>query len=347
MNTGKTIGVIGAGSFGSAVSNLLAENQKVLLYERKTEIVEQINRERKHRGYEIHPNVTATNSIEEITSKCYLIFPVVPSHHFKEMIVDFSPYLRPDHLMIHATKGLHCEFDIDKADAKHIKLKDIKTMSELILEETGIVRVGCLAGPNLAAEIMEKQPAATVIASRFDEVIREGQAALRSERFQVYGNRDILGIELAGVLKNYVAIAAGAMSGLGYGENTKGLLITRGMAEMIYIGNALGADKKAFLGVAGIGDLIATCSSPKSRNFTVGYRIAKGDKLENILADLGEVAEGIRTLKIGKLIVEHTGASAPLLQTIYKVLFEGLEMERAVKLMMRYYVNADAEYLDL
>ncbi|MCW5908568.1 MAG: NAD(P)-dependent glycerol-3-phosphate dehydrogenase [Chitinophagales bacterium] len=347
MSTEKTVGVIGAGSFGSAVSNLLAENQKVLLYERKTEVVEQMNRERKHRGYEIHPNVSVTNSIEQITSKCYLIFPVVPSQHFKEMIIDFSPYLRPDHLMIHATKGLHCEFDIDKADAKSIKLKDIKTMSELILQETGIVRVGCLAGPNLAAEIMEKQPAATVIASRFDEVIREGQSALRSERFQIYGNRDILGIELAGVLKNYVAIASGAMSGLGYGENTKGLLITRGMAEMIYIGNALGADKKAFLGVAGIGDLIATCSSPKSRNFTVGYRIAKGDKLENILTDLGEVAEGIRTLKIGKLIVEHTGASAPLLQTIYKVLFEGLDMERAVKLMMRYYVNADAEYLDL
>jgi glycerol-3-phosphate dehydrogenase (NAD(P)+) len=347
MNETKTVGVIGAGSFGTAISNLLAENQKVLLYERKPDVVEQINRDRKHRGHDISEHVTATTSIEEITSKCYLIFPVVPSHHFKEMIIDFSPYLRPDHLMIHATKGLHCDFDIENTTAENLKLKDIKTMSELILQETGIVRVGCLAGPNLAAEIMDKQPAATVIASRFDEVIREGQTALRSERFQVYGTRDIMGIELAGVLKNYVAIASGAMAGLGYGENTKALLITRGMAEMIYIGHALGADKKAFLGVAGIGDLIATCSSPKSRNYTVGYRIAKGEKLENILADLGEVAEGIRTLKIGKLIADNTGAPAPLLQTIYKVLFEGMEMERAVKMLMRYYVNADADYLNL
>ncbi len=346
MNEGKTVGVIGAGSFGAAISNLLGENQKVLLYDRKKEAVDAMNRDRKLKGYALHPNVTATNSIEEITSNCYLIFPVVPSQSFKEMIIDFSPFLRPDHLMIHATKGLHCDFDLDTADPKDLKLKDIKTMSELILQETGIVRVGCMAGPNLAAEIMDKQPAATVIASRFDEVVREGQAALRSERFQVYGNRDILGIELAGVLKNYVAIASGALNGLGYGENTKALLITRGMAEMVYIGKSLGADKRSFLGIAGIGDLIATCSSPKSRNFTVGYRIAKGDDLKTILSELGEVAEGIRTLKIGKLIVEHTGAVAPLLQTIHKVLFEGLELERAVKLLMRYYVDADGEYLD-
>ncbi len=347
MSENRTVGVIGAGSFGLAIANLLAENQKVLMYERKQPVVEEINRDRKHRGHAVHENVVATNSIEEIAGKCYLLFPAVPSQHFKDMIIDFSPYLHPDHLMIHATKGLHCDFDLNTAGAKDIKLKDIKTMSELILQETGIVRVGCLAGPNLAAEIMASEPAATVIASRFDEVIREGQAALRSKRFQVYGNRDILGIELAGVLKNYVAIASGAMSGLGYGENTKAMLITRGMAEMIYIGHALGADKRAFLGMAGIGDLIATCSSPKSRNYTVGYRIAKGDSLDTIIADLGEVAEGIRTLKIGKLIAENTGVSAPLLQTIHKVLFEGLDIHQAVKMLMRAYVNADADYLDL
>lgn len=343
----KPVGVIGAGSFGSAIANLLAENQEVLLYERNVETREQLSRERKVRGFDLHPNIRLSDSLEQIASSCYLIFPAVPSQFFKTMIIDFSPYLRPDHIMIHTTKGLHCEFDIDKADAKTIRLKEIKTMSELILQETGIVRVGSIAGPNLALELMDKQPAATVVASRFDEVIREGVAALKSDRFQVYGTRDILGIELTGVLKNYVAIASGAMSGLGFGENARALLITRGMAEMIYIGKALGADKRSFLGMAGIGDLIATCSSPKSRNFTVGYRIAKGEKLEDIVASLGEVAEGIRTLKIGKLIVEHTGVNAPLLQTIYKVIFEDLPMERAVKFLMRYPVSADAEYLSL
>lgn len=346
MNNGKTVGVIGAGSFGSAIANLLAENQKVLLYERKKDAAEQMARDRKIRGYDLHPNVQITTSLQQVAEECYLIFPVVPSQDFKNMIIEFSPYLRPDHLMIHATKGLHCEFDIDTMQSNQLRIKDIKTMSELILQETGIVRVGCLAGPNLALEIMEKQPAATVIASRFNEVVNEGVHALRCDRFQVYGNRDILGIELTGVLKNYVALAAGAISGLGYGENTRALLITSGMAEMINIGRALGADKRSFLGMAGIGDLIATCSSPKSRNFTVGYRIAKGEKLEDILNSIGEVAEGVRTVKIAKLIVDHVGIQTPLLQSIYKVLFEGMDLERAVKLLMRYYENADAGYMD-
>ncbi len=347
MSQNRRVGVIGAGSFGSAIANLLAENQKVLLYEHNKDAAAFLRKERTVRNFALHQNVEIAESLEQVASNCFLLFPVVPSAYFKNMIIDFSPYLRPDHIMIHATKGLHCEFDIEKADAKTISLKEIKTMSELILQETGIVRVGCLAGPNLALEIMEKQPAATVIASRFNEVISEGQAALRTERFQVYGSKDILGIELSGVLKNYVAIACGALNGLGYGENARALLITRGMAEMIYIGKALGADKRAFLGIAGIGDLIATCTSPKSRNYSVGYRIAKGEKLDDILRDIGEVAEGVRTLKIGKLIVDHLGASAPLLQTIAKVLFEDLAMERALKFLMRYPVSADAEYLDI
>ena len=341
------VGVIGAGSFGAAMANLLAENGQVLLFERNVETRVLINRDRKVRGFDLHPNIQMAESLEQVAASCYLIFPAVPSQYFKNMIIDFSPYLQPNHIMIHTTKGLHCEFDIDKADAKTIRLKDIKTMSELILQETGIVRVGSIAGPNLALELMDKQPAATVVASRFDEVIREGVAALKSDRFQVYGTRDILGIELTGVLKNYVALAAGAITGLGYGENARAMLITRGMAEMIYIGKALGADKRSFLGMAGIGDLIATCSSPKSRNFSVGYRIAQGEKLPDILTSLGEVAEGIRTLKIGKLIVDHTGVNAPLLQTIYKVIYEDLTMERAVKMLMRYPVSADGEYLDL
>jgi len=343
----NTVGVIGAGSFGTAVSNLLAENAHVLLYERNDEIRNKIIKEGTNRNHVMHPNITLTDSLEEVAEKCYLLYPVVPSASFKKMIIDFSPYLRPDHLMIHATKGLHCEFDIDTIHPKDVNLKKIKTMSELIQQETAIVRIGCLAGPNLAAELATHQPAATVVASRFEEVIREGKATLKSDRFQVYGNKDLLGIELAGVLKNYIALASGAMSGIGYGENTRALLITRGMAEMIYIGRALGADKKAFLGLAGIGDLIATCNSPKSRNYTVGYRLAKGEKLEDIIASMNEVAEGVRTLKIAKLIVDHIGANAPLMQMMYSVFFEDLKMDKAITYLMRYPVDNDADYLDL
>ena len=347
MSDRRTVGVIGAGSFGTAIANLLAENCHVILYERNAEAREAIIRDGHHRNHVMHHDIEVTGSMEEITSKCFLLFPVIPSAHFKNMIIDFSPYLRPDHIMIHATKGFHCEFDLDTMRPHDLKLKQIKTMSELIREETAIVRVGCLAGPNLAAELAEHQPAATVIASRFDEVIHEGTNALRSERFQVYGNRDLLGIELAGVLKNYVALASGALSGLGYGENARALLITRGMAEMIYIGKALGADKRSFLGMAGIGDLIATCSSPKSRNYSVGYRIAKGEKLSDIIASMSEVAEGVRTLQIAKLIVDSVGANAPLLQMMNKVFFEDFDFDRAVKMMMRVHVGNDAEYLDL
>jgi glycerol-3-phosphate dehydrogenase (NAD(P)+) len=347
MSGNKVSAVIGAGSFGSAIANLIAENGDVLLYERNPESAERLRSSRRSRNTELHPRVQIADSLEQIAEQSYLIFPAVPSEFFKEMITGFSPFLRPDHLMIHVTKGLHCDFDIHTATAKDIRLKDIKTMSELISEQTAIVRIGCLAGPNLAGEIAEKQPAATVVASRFDEVIREGQAALRNQRFQVYGNRELLGIELAGVLKNYVAIASGALSGLGYGENARALLITRGMAEMVYIGKALGADKKAFLGIAGIGDLIATCSSPRSRNFTVGYRMAKGEKLKDILADLGEVAEGVRTVKICKLIVDLVKIPAPILLTLYKVMFEDMEMDRGIKVLMRYPVSTDSAYLDL
>jgi glycerol-3-phosphate dehydrogenase (NAD(P)+) len=347
MSEKRTVGVIGAGSFGTAIANLLAENCHVLLYERNADVREAILRDGHNRNHIMHDDIEVTGSLEEIATRCFLLFPVIPSAHFKNMIIEFSPYLRPDHIMIHATKGFHCEFDIDTMRPHDLKIKQIKTMSELIREQTAIVRVGCIAGPNLAAELAEHQPAATVIASRFDEVINEGTAALRSERFQVYGNKDLLGIELAGVLKNYVALASGALSGLGYGENARAMLITRGMAEMIYIGKALGADKRSFLGMAGIGDLIATCSSPKSRNYSVGYRLAKGEKLSDITASMKEVAEGVRTLKIAKLIVDSTGANAPLLQMMNKVFFEDFDFERAVKMMMRVPVGYDAEYLDL
>jgi glycerol-3-phosphate dehydrogenase (NAD(P)+) len=343
----KIAGVIGAGSFGSAIANLLAENMRVFLYERTKEVAEQIRATRQYRGHTFHERVHVVESFQELAEHCYIIFPVVPSQYFKSMIQDVSPFLRPDHIVIHATKGLHTEFDLSTATPENIVLKQIKTMSEIIREETGVVRVGCLAGPNLAAELAEHQPAATVIASRFDEVIKEGQSCLRSERFQVYGNKDILGIELTGVLKNYVALASGALSGLGYGENARAMLITRGMAEMIYIGKALGADKRAFLGMAGIGDLIATCSSPKSRNYSVGYRIAKGEPLQEILESIGEVAEGVRTLQIGKLIVEHVNQPAPILQVLNKIFFEQLDVNRAIKLLMRYPVQHDAEYLEL
>ncbi len=340
------VGVIGAGVFGTAIANLLAENRDVILYSRRPEVIESISTSRVNRGQKINARIKPTTSIEEITSSCTLIFPVVSSSSFSEMIRTFSPYLRPDHILIHGTKGLDVRLKQGETltEKTFLNRKMVRTMSEIILQETEVMRVGCLAGPNLASEIALGQPAASVIASRFDEVIREGQRALRSSRFQVFGNHDITGVELAGVLKNVIAIASGALSGLGYGENARALLISRGMVEMVHIGKLMGGEPKAFFGLAGVGDLIATCSSEKSRNFTVGYRLAKGEKIEDILSSMDEVAEGVNTVKVTNAFIHSAKTRAPMTETIYKCLFSGKTVKEGVDYLMNLPLGTDLDY---
>jgi glycerol-3-phosphate dehydrogenase (NAD(P)+) len=256
--------------------------------------------------------------------------------------------LRPYHILIHGTKG----FDLNLPPGKTIDTEKtlnrdvVRTMSEVIKEESVVVRVGCLAGPNLAKELTQRQPAATVVASPFNEVFQIGKRLLRNDRFNVYDNPDLVGIELAGVLKNIIAIASGALSGLGYGENAKGLLVSRGAVEMVYLGRALGGNTKAFLGVAGIGDLVTTCNSPMSRNFTVGYRLAKGEKLNDILTDMEEVAEGVQTVKIAKKCADYYNVRALITQSLYRVLFEDLTVEAALRYLMRYPLNVDIDFIE-
>lgn len=340
------VGVIGAGVFGTVIANLLAENRDVLLYSRRQEVSDNILNKRLNRGQKISERIRPTNSIEELTSSCTLIFPVVSSSSFADMIKSFSPYLRPDHILIHGTKGLDVRL---KAGEKltgetYINRKMTRTMSEIILQETEVMRVGCLAGPNLAGEIAQGQPAATVLASRFDEVIREGQKALRSPRFQVFSNHDITGVELAGVLKNVIAIASGALSGLGYGENARALLISRGMVEMVHIGKMMGGEPKAFFGLAGVGDLIATCSSEKSRNFSVGYRLAKGEKIMDILNSMDEVAEGVNTVRVTHAFIQSARKRAPMTETIYKCIFKDMTVKEGVDYLMNLPLGTDIDY---
>lgn len=339
----RKVGVIGSGSFGLAVSNLISHNYEVLLYSRTPEVVEKINTTRKHKGQDLSDKITATNNIEQVASECYLIFPIIPSSNFKEMLLDFKPFLTPKHILIHGTKGFHIDKDIDKINK--IDKKEVFTMSELILKETSVVRVGCMAGPNLATEIAEGQLGATVIASRYNEVIKEGQKALNSNLFRAFGSHHTTGIELAGVLKNYIAIASGMLHAMGYGDNTKALLVTRGVAEMIYIAKALGANEKAFLGMAGVGDLMATCNSKLSRNFRVGYFLAQGKKLPDIVEEIGEVAEGIKTLKVIKLLEEYN-FNAPIAKALYKIVYKDWKIEDGVSYLMSRPVSFDADYVD-
>ena len=342
----KPVGVLGAGSFGTAVANILAENSNVFLFARNEETVNQMIKGKNNNGQSLSANIIPTNNLAEVAESCEIIFPVVPSSGFRNVIQKIAPYLHPYHILIHGTKGL----DVNISDAEfQNKMKfdpsKIMTMSEVIRQETVVVRIGCLAGPNLAKELADHQPAATVIASHFDEVISAGKRLLRTDRFRVYGNKDMTGIELAGVLKNIIAIASGALSGLGMGENARALLISRGMVEMIFLGKALGGNVQAFIGLAGIGDLVATCSSKFSRNFTVGYRLAGGETLSQILDSMEEVAEGVNTVRIMKHLAEFHQVRAPITSTLYEVLFNDMKVEKALDLLMKFPLEEDISFL--
>ncbi|GAB4412976.1 MAG: NAD(P)H-dependent glycerol-3-phosphate dehydrogenase [Bacteroidia bacterium] len=346
-SSSDTVGVIGAGSFGTALANLLAANRDVYLYARRPEVAAALQRDRAYKGRPLHDRVQIITDLDLLTRRCELIFPVVPSTSFRPLLLELAPMLLPSHKIIHGTKGLYVDLPPGETlqTVKHLRREQVHTMSELIRAETVVLRVGCVAGPNLAHEIVEGQPAACVVASPFEEVIREGQSALRSSRFRVHGNHDLVGIELAGVLKNIMAIASGILHGQGYGDNTKALLVTHGLAEMIYIGTDLGADVRAFLGLGGIGDLVATCSSPHSRNFTVGYRLGRGELLQDILADMDEVAEGINTVAIVYALIAGHRISAPITLTLHRILFEQMDISKGMRLLMEYPFTEDAGFL--
>ncbi len=347
LSKNRPVGVIGAGNFGSAIANLLAAHRNVLLYVRDEDTIQRIVSTRENRGHRMAINIQPTNDLEKVATECEVIFPIVPSAHFRGMMKKLSPHLRPYHMLIHGTKGLDILLPegqtietVKKLDRTHVK-----TMSEVIQEESVVVRVGCLAGPNLSKELAAENPAATVIASHYNEVISTGTRLLRNDRFQVYGNNDLVGVELAGVLKNIIAIASGALSGMGYGENARGLLVSRGIVEMIYLGRALGGNTKAFLGLAGIGDLVTTCNSALSRNYKIGYRLAEGETLQEILESTDEVAEGINTIRIAKKCADHYRVRAPITSTLYKVLFENMTAKQAMEFLMKYPLNVDIDFI--
>ena len=342
----QTVGVIGAGSFGTSIAKLLAENTDVLLFTRKPELVQHINEKHENLGIPLPTNIKATNDLQFLAEKCSLLFPIVPSANFRSMMRSIAPYLRPYHILIHGTKGLDLtDIDAENMQDATIQRKNVHTMSEVILQESVVVRVGCLSGPNLSIEIMEGQPTATVIASKFNEVIKKGRKVLDSKRFHVFGSHEILGAELAGALKNVIAIGSGILGGVGFGKNIQALLITRGLTEMVYFGKALGANSRAFIGTAGIGDLVATATSTNSRNYTFGYRLAQGKTLDEINKSMPELAEGVRTLKIMHQLAQHYKLHVPITQMLYSVVFEGFEVERALNYLMKYPYAVDVDFL--
>lgn len=347
MGSDKYVGVIGSGRFGTVISNLLAENQRVLLYTRNPDLIEKVRSTGMHKEQQMHPNIEITTDLERVADTCYLIFPVVPSRNFRDLMKNLGPLLKPWHILIHATKGLDVNWPDPPGEPGKEKLsrEQVKTMSEVILEESVAVKVGCLAGPNLSKEIARGLPAGTVIASRFDEVIRVGLAAINTPRFKVFQNHDLVGVEMAGVLKNILAIGSGMATGLEMGENARALLITRGWGEMMRIAELFGSDKTAFMGLSGIGDLIATCSSPLSRNYTVGYRMAKGEKLSEILDNMEEVAEGVNTIRTATALLRYYKLRSPIITSFGAILFEGMPISLAIDQLMTYPWTDDVDFI--
>jgi len=342
-----TVGVIGTGNFGTALANLLAEKcNRVLLYARSKQKALKLNQTRKNGYHEIADNVEIITDVSFLAEKCNLIFPIVPSINFREMMKNLSPYLKPYHVLIHGTKG----FDFNKSNKSINPLKEsiiqIFTMSEVIRQESSVVRIGCIAGPNLSKEIAAKMPAASVIASEFDEVINLGQKYLKSDRFLVFGSNDLMGTELCGILKNIIAVGAGTIEGMKLGENAKALFITRGMVEMVEIAKAMGGQVEPFLGLAGIGDLIATCSSSLSRNYTVGFRLATGEKLSEIIHSMREVAEGIKTINIIHEWSINYPIRIPITETLYKIIHEEITVEEAHSYMMKFPFTSEIKFLN-
>ncbi len=320
-----SVGVVGGGSWGTALAQLLADNgQDVLFWMRHAEVAEEINRTRRNRRYlpeaELGAHVEATTDLARVGSECRVILMVVPSHGLRAVARELGDHLDGGHVLIHGVKG--------------IEPGTFKRMTEILREETCCRKIGVLSGPNLAKEVALKQPSAAVIASRFDEVVQTGRDLLWSSSFRVYGSSDVVGVEIAGAIKNVMAIAAGLAEGLGFGMNTMALLVTRGLAEIARLGVAEGARLETFQGLAGIGDLMATCFSPLSRNHRVGEHLAAGQTLDQIVRSMDQVAEGVKTTRTVHEMAGELGVYMPITEGVHRILFESVPPREVLASLM-------------
>ncbi len=319
------IGVIGAGSWGTTLAKVAADNERdVLLWTRRSELARAINTDHENQDYlpgtRLPDRITATDDLESLAANSRLILLVVPSHGLRKVAHDLGQHVTGEHIIVHATKGIE--------QGSHLR------MTEVLREETCVKRLGVLSGPNLAKELAQCQPTGTLIASRYHEVFERCHAVFNNAYFRVYWGEDVVGAEVGGAFKNIVALAAGVVTGLGLGENTKALLLTRGLSEMARFGTAMGAQILTFGGMAGMGDLIATCASPLSRNHQVGARLAKGEKLEAIQQDMRMVAEGVKTtFAVHQFATEHQ-LDLPIVRGVYALLYEGASVPDVLRDLM-------------
>ena len=319
------VAVIGAGSWGTAVAALAATNTPTVLWARRSELAEQINAGHVNGDYlptfQLPEALHATADIEHAIASADVVVMAVPSHGFRAVLEDVAQHLRPWVPVVSLTKGLE--------DGTR------KRMSEVANDVLPGHPVAVLTGPNLAKEVLAGQPAASVVAIGDAVIAAELQRIFTTMRLRVYTNPDIIGCEVAGVVKNVIAIASGMAEGMGFGDNTRATLITRGLAEMSRLGASLGGHPLTFAGLAGMGDLIATCSSRQSRNNTVGFELGKGRPIDDIVGEMKMVAEGVKSCASVLSLAEEHGVEMPITEQVVEVCHRGRSAVEALSLLMQ------------
>lgn len=322
--------VIGAGSWGTALANVLAgKGTETVVWSYEQDVADDINGLHLNRKYldgiELHASLRATPDMADALRGADFVVSVSPSHVVRQVMAQAARHMEPGALVVSASKGIENE--------------SLKTMDGVLADvlPPSISRTACfLSGPSFAREVGLRYPTAVTMASEDADAAVRAQLAFQTPYFRVYTSKDVRGVELGGSVKNVIAIAAGVVEGLGFGYNTQAALITRGLAEIMRLGTALGADPRTLAGLAGIGDLILTSTGGLSRNRTVGVELGKGRSIDDILGGMVMVAEGVRTARSTRDLAAKTGVEMPIVDTVYAILFEGLDPRAAVEqLMMR------------
>jgi glycerol-3-phosphate dehydrogenase (NAD(P)+) len=320
--------VVGAGSWGTALAMVLAEKgHDVTIWSYEAEVASSINERSQNRylqGVGLPPALRAETDLVAAVAGAELIVSVSPSQVVRSVMEVAGPHILPEALLVSASKG--------------IEFGSLLRMDEVIAEVVpprAMERFCALSGPSFASEVADRAPTAVVVASRDPSAAEEAQQAFQTPWFRVYTNSDVLGVELGGALKNVIALAAGMTAGLGYGHNTTAALIARGLAEITRLGVAMGARQATFYGLAGMGDLVLTCTGSLSRNRTVGFRLGRGESLDDILSDMTAVAEGVKTASAVHELAHRHGVEMPIAEQVYAIVEEGRSASEALQALMR------------
>jgi glycerol-3-phosphate dehydrogenase (NAD(P)+) len=319
------VAVLGGGSWGSAIASIVADSAPTMLWARSADVVDDINDNNRNSKYlgdiDLHKALQATTDVAEAVSGADVLIMGVPSHGFLEALENAAPYARPWIPVVHVVKGLEQGTDY--------------RMSQIVAEILPGHPAGVLAGPNIASEVVAGYAAAATIAMPDQNSATQLAALFRTTRFRIYSSTDVVGIEVAGALKNVFAIAAGMGDGAGAGYNTKAMVITRAAREMTKFGQAVGGDPATFAGLAGIGDLIVTCTSPASRNRRVGQAIGEGKTIDEIVAGMNQVAEGIKTVSVVMDMAAGLGIDMPIATEVHGVVNQGRTAQDAYRGLLK------------